>query len=76
MIRCVSFDYYICGRENHVAFLDTVTDRFIEISGEQAWDSAADLLEAFDNEPDCRYTPDRLLDLAPGWFRDNHEENF
>ena len=74
MIRCVEFEYFSSGRPDHVAFFDTVTDRFVEFAGEQAWSSKKDFeacVVMHTIDPDF---VKRLLALAPIWFLDNHEE--
>lgn len=48
------------------AFFDTVTDRFVQIGGEQAWQDRADLEAIFDDRvPQGVRT--RLLGHLPKW---------
>jgi len=75
MIRVVQFEYFSAGRNDHLAFLDTVNDKFVEIDDEQIWGSKDDLLTCVNL---CAVSQDkdfidRLLGLCPLWFLDNHE---
>ncbi len=76
MIRVVAFEYFSAGRADHVAFMDTVNDRFVEFSGEQAWSTWSDLFEIITTQKPP-VSPDfmlKLKGLCPMWFLDNHEE--
>lgn len=46
------------------AFYDTVTDRFIELDGEQVFDTVEDLLAAYDADAEATGI-ERLLSLMP-----------
>ncbi len=73
MIRVVQFEYFAAGRADHVAFVDTVTDKFLEYCGEQFW---ATWSELFDSMTKVNTDPNfmlRLKGLCPVWFMDNHE---
>ena len=70
MIRAVPVPYFInetSGKESHLAFLSTVTDKFIEIDGCQVWDSWSELSEVADIE-----FLNRVRTLCPKWFLDMH----
>jgi hypothetical protein len=73
MIRSVQFEYFSSGRVDSIAFMDTVTDKFIEINGEQHWQSKRDFDENFPpaKTPDEILFYDRLMSLCPLWFLDN-----
>ena len=81
MIRAVPFEYFSSGRADHIAFVCTITDRFLEFDGDQYWATWSELFESMtcDNAyPDgSAVEPDfmlRLKRLCPMWFLDNHEE--
>lgn len=66
MIRVVPICYYLDddpGDESHLAFLDTVTDTFIEFDGEQIWESWDELSIVAD-----KGFLGRMYDLVPEWF--------
>ena len=75
MIRAVPFEYYSSGRVDNMAFLDTVTNRFLTIGEEQNWECWDDLRKAMDYEgwEDIHPIRERLRGLCPMWFLDNHE---
>ena len=75
MIRAVDFQYFSSGRSDHMAFLDTVNDRFVEIDGEQVWGTKDELIECVNLAAVAQDKGfiDRLLSLCPLWFLENHE---
>jgi hypothetical protein len=76
MIRVAAFEYFLNGRDDTVAFCDTVTDTFIGIDGEFFWHSKNEMLETnrLASNPLDDVLIARLLGLAPMWFLFNHEE--
>jgi hypothetical protein len=74
MIRAVPFQYFLDGRVDNIAFVDTVTDTFLTIADDQFWPTWDELEQSMDIdnvESDFR---ERLKALCPMWFLDNHEE--
>lgn len=61
MIRFV--DIRGCSTGHRFAFYDTVTDKFVEISGEQTWGQWFDLAEVAPQE-----FLDRIAALCPLWI--------
>ena len=59
------------GTGSRFAFWSTVTDQFLEIAGEMAWESLDDLAEIV--TPDVDF--DRLKALCPGWVNDGKEDD-
>ena len=65
MMRFIKLDGQILSGDRRFAFYDTVIDKFVELMGEQTWDSVEDLQSCFDSSQhnDLR---DRLVGLARG----------
>lgn len=76
MIIMVAFEYFHTGRDNAVAFLDTVTDTFISINDDFIWNTQLDLDESINAGPDTFDLEfiERLKCLCPIWFLDNHDK--
>lgn len=61
------------GTGYRFAFWDTVTDQFLQFSGEQAWDDADDFCRNFNHkgaaygDPEVTHHVERFLGLMPGW---------
>ena len=74
MIRAVQFQYFMNGRDDHMAFLSTVTDNFLTFNGSQCWDSWEDLDSDMhvDTLPLDQELSERLKGLCPVWFIDGH----
>lgn len=51
------------------AFWDTVTDRFITIGSDQAWDNIEDLIGSADGSDTVHNQIERMIDLCPSWVR-------
>lgn len=54
------------GTCNRFAFWDTVTSKFLEFNGEQAWIDKDDFLECLDAQNN-NYSVDRFVGLMPDW---------
>ena len=68
MIICVPFEYFHTGRDNQVAFLNTVTDQFFMFNGTHCWSSWKDFVDDFEGDPDLL---ERMRGLCPMWFLEN-----
>lgn len=71
MIRFIDIGDQIEDEEQQFAFFDTVTDRFIEVCGEQVWSSWDELMEDASCDPGNRVTDekDRFFGLCPEWVK-------
>lgn len=59
------------GTGSRFAFRDTITDRFIEIGCEQAWNNWDEFAEAAEGRSDL----DRFKSLCRDWAFDNGEDD-
>ena len=59
------------GVGSRFAFWDTITDRFLEIEGEQAWDNWDEFLEVAKGHSLLK----RLKDLCPDWVFDGGKDD-
>ena len=68
MLRIIDMRKATCG-ERDFSVWDTVTDRFLEINGEQSFDGLPDFLELFDagNHNMSPGVRDRIQSLIPEW---------
>jgi hypothetical protein len=64
MIRFIDLTGQICDGEKEFAFFDTVTGRFIDVNGEQTWDTVEDLKSVYTGKD-----IDRYLNLIPEHFK-------
>lgn len=68
MIRFIDLRGQNTGYE--FAFWDTVTDKFISIGNDQAWDSIDDLVEGATLSSEKTHILDRLVNLCPDWAKE------
>lgn len=66
MMRYVSLDGVIISGERRFAFFDTVVDRFVDLDGEQTWNSVEDLAVDLNTMYAPRDLHERLVGLARG----------
>lgn len=71
MMRFVHIKDQVNFGYDEFAFFDTTIDRFIEIDGQQVFESIQDLKDAFLSDKRGQQFLDRLLGLIPTYVRHN-----
>ena len=69
MIRFIKIGDQICEDENHFAYWNTITDKFLYFDGDCVFDSWEEFMHYYehDNDPE-KYGLERLMGVTPDEF--------
>ena len=70
MIRFIKIGDQICEDENHFAYWDTITDKFLYFDGDCVFDSWEEFRDYYDTHEGEKYSLQRLMGVTPDEFID------